>query len=625
MKFYIGMFLLLLPALAVGQSNPQRVLGSFIFDKKSYNYEFTKENINSYSLRISSAMKNFKADHANPMGKPTDESANPRDTASTPLKELTPRDSSRSATPKSDSTETSNELPTAIFSEFTKLTFETIFLEQMEELYGLAKTNTLKEKATEIFFIIQARLEFIDDEPVTAYAILRKDLIYSFLKSNTSTFRDGSLSKSIARHYIKRVSIETEDGAIKNLIVQVVNPTVNQIAVQSPRSFLEFKNQYPISISGKFDPEKFADVNLYCYNCNGIDGLSRYIRLSNLLILDIVLENDKEDYSPSNRVITLTPAKPIEELKKERRSRILEVSTFTDLAGLNQDQPNGLIQIEAKRKINIATKSRLLIRSRDNEDVVSKIDVSEIDDSGTESAAGPANSVDTLKWPKIYTIMLKKQPNETTAKTIPLTVHNRKFRSPYYSIFSSVEPKLLFSKLEQNNRTLDSTLVKDNTISPLKLYQYQIWSFGATINVLKLSFPQLKFNWTVLSFGGAFFRTRVGNAPDSVSTPSTALNSSYLLFNTNIVFRPDNRWGASIGLDYIQPTLWNDVYSLKSGNALVQPYFDGYLKTSDSGKMFFRFRWIYEKGKLDSNFTQIQIGYSINLFANSGNNSKKTN
>src|SRR5690606_12953216 len=96
-----------------------------------------------------------------------------------------------------------------------------------------------------------------------------------------------------------------------------------------------------------------------------------------LLLLDIVLENDKEDYSPSNRTITLTPASNIQELKKEQRSKILEVSAFTDLAGLDQDQPNGLIQIEAKRRITVSTRSRLLSGGKSNEDVASQVDLSD--------------------------------------------------------------------------------------------------------------------------------------------------------------------------------------------------------------------------------------------------------
>jgi hypothetical protein len=175
----------------------------------------------------------------------------------------------------------------------------------------------------------------------------------------------------------------------------------------------------------------------------------------------------------------------------------------------------------------------------------------------------------------------------------------------------------LFSKLEENNRVLDSSSFESDTlISPLKLYQYQLWSFGATLNVFKLSFPQVKFSWNVLNVGAYFFRTRVGTQADSVNQ-SVPLNSSYLLLNTNVMFRPDNRWGAGVGFDWIKTSLWDNEFKMSNKHALLQPYFDGYIKTSDNAKLFFRFRWIYEQYNRGSNFAQIQIGYSMNVFTSS--------
>jgi hypothetical protein len=508
------LMLLSLVVIAKAQSEAQRILGSFVYKNHAYNYEFSKEGVNSFSFRITSVAA-----------------------TSSPKKQE--NDSTTEADVAND--QGSDSVPTYIFSEFNKSVFETIFVGQMTLVFHVDSSALLRDKSSEVFFSIQARLDFIDDEPVTAYFILKKDSINSFLKSNTSSFYEGELSRWRAKHTVKRVNIETEDGAIKNIIVHLVKPKEKQSTSQSPRAFLEFKNQSPISISGKFDSEKFADINLYCFNCAGISGLSRYVKLSDLLILDVVLENDKEDYSPSNRTISITPTNPIQELKKEKRSRILEIASFTDLSGLDQDQPNGLIQIEAKRRININTKSHLLFGARKNEDIVSQVDISDIDSVYTPDPHGKRQARST------YTLVLKPSKStlkkDTTPDTLKLTIKNKKFRSPYFTLFTSLEPKLLFSKLEENNRVLDSSSFESDTlISPLKLYQYQVWSFGATLNVFKLSFPQVKFSWNVLNVGAYFFRTKVGTQSDSVNQ-SVPLNSSYLLLNTNVMFRPDNRWG----------------------------------------------------------------------------------
>lgn len=572
----IPLLILVFCSLAI-PSFPQssRVLGSFVYQNASYNYELVQEGMNTYSFRVTSAQargdQGAAADSA-------DQNADQEDVA-------------------------------VYFSEFRKNVFEAIFVAQMAKIFGHDSTSQqLKEKATEVFFTIQTRLNFVDDEPVTAYLILRKDTIYSFLKTNLSPYYDGPLSCWLAKHYVKRVSVETEYGAIKNIIVQVVRPDRESTTAMSPRSYLVFKNNFPISISGKFDSDKFADINLYCYNCSGIQGLSRYVRLSDLLLLDIVLENDKEDYSPSNRTITLTPASNIQELKKEQRSKILEVSAFTDLAGLDQDQPNGLIQIEAKRRITVSTRSRLLSGGKSNEDVASQVDLSDFQPCSRPTVKGK-----TLQ----YVLTRKSSPTSgqsSEEQTITINVSNRKFRSPYFAVISGFEPRLLFSKLEESNRVLDSTMVSDGKLSSLRVYQHQLWSFGATIDLFELSFPQVKLNWKVLRFGAYYFRAGVDVDSDSTEN-SDPLNNSYLQFGTSVIFRPDSRWGAAMGFDIIRPTLWNSQYEYATGNMLLQPYFDGYLKTSDQAKLFFRFRWIWERHERENNFVQLPVGYTMNLFA----------
>jgi hypothetical protein len=102
---------------------------------------------------------------------------------------------------------------------------------------------------------------------------------------------------------------------------------------------------------------------------------------------------------------------------------------------------------------------------------------------------------------------------------------------------------------------------------------------------------------------------------------SETRSTSYWELGSVIIFRPDNRWGASIGVNYIFPRIWNADYQTTRSNGLFQKQFDGCLHTGNEGKLFFRFRWTYESHHRNSNFAQIQLGYSLNLFA--GSNSEK--
>lgn len=553
---------------ASAQAASKRVIGSFVIDSFAYTYEFTKLEEDRYTFNISSV---------------------------TDTEEASTEDEGDEATP---TTRAASVYP---LGELTLEKFKVIFQDQMSKKYNL-RGNHVSDAAYEVFWTIKAKLDPANDEPTTAYFILKKDHIWSFLRSNWSGYYyKGGLSKLIAPHYIHRVDIETEDGAIKNISVYLIRPEAAENMTSSPRSFLLFKNQFPISISGKFDYEKFSKINLFCFNCSGIDGLTRYIRLSDLAILDIVYENDKEDYSPSNRTFSVMPSKPIAGLKKEKRSKILEVAAFTDFVGLDRAEPNGLIQIEAKRRININTKSRLFARGKKSMDKLSQINLAKV-------------KTDPLPERTTNSIIYKVYPDKGEAQTIKIP--RSRFRSVYFNFFGYVEPSLLFSKLEQNNRFIDSAKGASGILDPVSLYQYQLASFGIKLQFFRLSIPQIKIQWNAINVGAYWSRSRVALTTDSAG-PSVPLNSNYWQFGSNVIFRPDNRWGASMGFEYILPRIWNDDYKVSNRKGVFQKQFDAWYKTGDDGKLFFRYRWTYENKNRNNNFTQIQLGYSLNLFAGS--------
>lgn len=579
-------FLLLLNFDLFAQSTSQKILGTFILNKLAYDYEFKKEEESKFSLRIN------KTGVADANG-------------------------------------------SVIFSDFDQSNFTDLFEDFMESKLSYSPINDseLSDKAKEIFYKIKARLDFIDDEPITAYLILKKNYAYSYLTANSSNYYKGDLGKIILKHNVKEVDIETEDGAIKNISVNLDEFKENIIGGTSSKSFLQFKNIHPISISGKFDPEKLSNALLYCFDCYGIKGVTRFIRLSEVIMIDISYENDKEDYSPTNKTFSLTPMESIVELRKEKRSRIMEVAAFSDFVGLDQENPNGLIQIEAKRKININTRYHTMFRKADKHlteklnftdvdtIVVEKVDKKRIRYEIKYKISSIKNSDTSLENDGIkYIYIPYKEDSSFTGHVIK----GRRLRPNYYNFFGSIEPRLLFSKLEENNRylVLDSLSSSNSEIvggivpiNPIELFRHQLASFGLNLNVFKFSFPQLKFSISLLDVGYYWYRTRVQLYNDTEASSTIPLNSQFWQFGSSFHFKPDSRWGVNFGVNYIKQEIWNESFALSNSNGLLQTTFDAHLKTSNYAKLFFRFRWNQEYKNKNNNFTQFQLGYSLDLFS----------
>ena len=611
--------------VAQAQDTPRRVLGNFVHKGQVYNFDFAQDDVDSYSLFLS------KLDFAKPKFQATG----------------TENISASSAT----STTVSTGDSATYFSEFSKSVFDRIFFGQMQEKFGQGRDSSLKDKSAEVFFKIKARLEFIDDEPTTAYFILRKDNIYSFLKENPGGYYNGRLARVITRHNLHKVLIETEDGTIKNIKANVVEYGPPTASNQSPRRFLEFKNQFPISISGKFDSERFANINLYCTNCNGVKGLSRFMKLSDLIIFDILFENEKEDYSPVNKVISLAPNNPIVEVRKEKRSKILDVSAYTDFVGLSQDDPNGLIQFEVKRKITINSTHRqigakkkqkvkkdttLSKASSSNittansfsqnydpnrvytmEEFVDLFDLSDVDDLAPEKATQSGNIV-------YYRIKPERgKSNGSIGLPDGVWIGNNTFKPKNGVWFNNVEFKIQFLKLEENNRYIQSATQDVQQpdvykLRPIDLYKYQLTSIGPVLDVYKVNYTQLKFSWNVLHIGLNWFGVRV--IDPTVTTPATGTVTSIFLNNivvqpgTSLTFRPDSRWGLTIGIAYLNQAIWSQQFSIDNTNGLLQYYLNAYHKFSENTRLFFRFRLTHEVDYRYQNFTQIQLGYNVDLF-----------
>ncbi|WP_222167062.1 hypothetical protein [Edaphocola aurantiacus] len=474
---------------------------------------------------------------------------------------------------------------------------------------------------------IKARAEFQDDEPVTAYITLKRKFIdinieVPYRKTNQS-ITSGQKSNGIksnccskkrckcvketanaalfipVKFEIKNVTVEFEDGGIKNIFADLL-PVVNEYTQVYGTNTIRFRNNKPISITGKFDPDRFSLMRIYSGNTRELINTlykkatqnipdssfvesdfinskshNAYFMLSNILDYKVVSETDNEDYSPTNCKVELSEPNSIVELKKEKRSRILTARAYTDFRGLSDNEPNGLVQIEVSKKINILT-----------------------------------------------------------GKVEPLSeIVNE--NGIYGGMFAFIEPRLSLNKIEENNRYLyldsfdldkNKSLVDSTnhfTLNPLKVLQYQQWSFGMDLNLFKLNLQNRKLNFQ-LNGNFAYGSTPVADSLKIIQGTITQLQSQNISrvnttsygFGIMCEIKPDSRYGLSFGYD----RRWIDIsnkrfeYNDMFANAYNTVWFNVFFKINTDSKMFWRFRrnWLLENNKY--NFYQIQLGYELDIF-----------
>ncbi|MEM9053104.1 MAG: hypothetical protein AAGC47_13710, partial [Bacteroidota bacterium] len=188
-----------------------------------------------------------------------------------------------------------------------------------------------------------------------------------------------------------------------------------------------------------------------------------------------------------------------------------------------------------------------------------------------------------------------------------------------------IEPIFLLSKIEENNRILSSSPPTNSTdslgrrgLDPLDMFRHQQVSFGAYLNFWRLNLPQAKLS-AEINVGAFWYQTQVSNQ-DVVPVENPAsqnVSAIYFPFGGRVIFKPDGRWGAEISGYYIKQHSRSEEFRLLNKRGLGQFGFDGYLKTNETSRLFFRYRYTYEYENHDNSFPQIQLGYSMSILGNS--------
>lgn len=399
---------------------------------------------------------------------------------------------------------------------------------------------------------------------------------------------------------VQDVHIEFNSGYIENIYLTL---SINGI----PRTY---QNIYGIGFTSVENQNKLRTIRLFQKGAKAFPSKKAtsvaevvkskdnftFINLGELLDYKPRLEVDRRDYSPMDTAIILYGGQNVT-LYKEQTNKLLEARIYTDFVGLQDDKPNGLVQTEVEKRININS-----------------------------------NQLQTPRF--IYGI----------------------FKS--VGIFQFIKPSITLSKLEQHNKRLvlgdldsirlnpgnnDTANLTKNLhryATPLVLYQHQSFTAGFDLNVVFFSNHNLKYN-LYFNLGTRLGITPVTDSATHISGNSItktgviseyAVNTLQIIPEARLLFLPEERFNFSIAYRalFIKPFSSSvqllsfdkqdpDKFLVKKNawlNTLELLMAFNVSKTGD-GKLFGRVRFNSEVNNFKNNFAQIQLGYSAYILGNS--------
>lgn len=407
---------------------------------------------------------------------------------------------------------------------------------------------------------------------------------------------------------IKSVDIEFSQGYIENIKVMgdliselkcscfIKTDTLGQTSSkEKPTRIIRnitFHNPAPIGFSRKMDYGSLQYQALY----------SRDEDHAYALLLGDVIESynfelyrKRRDYSPGDQYEpTKIEGGESATLHKTSTYKLFQGKVYTDFLGLNDQNPNGILQLNANKDINLLTQ-RYVFRNPF------------------------ANSFYKVFYPG-----------------------GIQFSFLNIGLMTSVQPSATISKVEKNLRDLDLSFKSINQggqteqiayVSTLDLKRHEQASIGVKANVFMLDWPALKstVSWNnYFYFGNVILRDTLNGFIQNDENRQIA-NTFQLGSEISIDILPEERY--SLWMSYS----WNTY--LLSDNIAEQvadgPLFDITGRNENARKfrsinvlmrftpkpdspnqLFLNIQRYYQKDLWNTNFHQIQLGYSFYLLSN---------
>lgn len=404
---------------------------------------------------------------------------------------------------------------------------------------------------------------------------------------------------------VESIQIEFNKGFIENILVLgdviYTAPTQDIQKIldsnyQTSKKKVKFENLSPIGFSRKIDFNDAKDRVLYT---RGGPGAQYQINLED--ILTIYVQNhevNRRDFSPTN---VTEHYKRVDEsncltLFKEATYKIIEATIYTDFVGLDESEPNGLVQTEVTKNIPLIT----------------------------------SRSV----WQKFPTWLHRRI---TGGKGVE--AWNAGFLAHF-------EPFLTLSKIEEDERTLN-LLTRDKFInqiytpvkfaSTLSLKQFQNFETGFDLNMFLLDVPSFKSTF-FLDLGIRYGRTAIVDSVrvfDGINVQNNGLTNDFGVNTFEVSseatwnIKSDERYEFYLtwrhNWFYLRDTRFEQVANAEAfaTNETNTDRFEQYntiqllakFRTSKNapGKLFFRYRHHWQQDFWRTGFHQAQVGYSFYL------------
>lgn len=349
----------------------------------------------------------------------------------------------------------------------------------------------------------------------------------------------------------QRCDIVFEDGFISSVIVRGVL-FGKKVA---------FSSQVPIGITTRNNILNLTNHKLY----NELSKSNYYIKLGEVITYERLNDELTKDHSPKNGRIILNENIRSKTLYKEPVNKLFHVNVFSDFVGLNEDNPNGLVQIEIDKRISLRTK-------RNN------------------SGWG---------WLTHLTPSFVLSKIEENNRTLPVSL----FTDSEGQVTKYTSPLEVFRYSQMQ------------TTFALNIFDYYGSAFDIEVNLL----PGLTITQLVDS---------VSEGNTSVQVREERINSPLLGGELKLDFRPEKAfgfgirsrsfyyWNLNANAQFNSPNGRLEGLSLSDPNRLLHDI--SLLVTIRAGEnsdnlFFARLGMVHEWSNLDNNFAQVQLGFSTYL------------
>jgi len=372
---------------------------------------------------------------------------------------------------------------------------------------------------------------------------------------------------------------------------------IEKISVQFERGYLERVQVWVGNIVGGVDIYE----NIYAFGFTSITNLSafqsiplfernresrKFIYLSDALPrYDNLLDLYTRDYSPADTVINeYKPDSGPITLRKEQNVNLFESKIFTDLEGLNENKPNGLIQIEVAKRFNLITYRKQIGHFR----------------------------ADFTSLSYLY----------------------------LYGGLTKIEDKQKDFALRNNNTIVNGAIVSPSYISNLDLRRYENLHIGVDVNTFLYDYPTGKFT-VYVDFGFRYGHTNLVDTIYSVENgkPVNTKNVNHIdgdaitLTFPKITFElfSQRRIGFSASYSYNRTyafthNQYKQVMSYEKsdlnstvleknarGSHIGELFARIETDRTGNGQLFLRSRFFWQQGDANTFFSQIQVGYNYNI------------